>query len=140
MGCFQSKKRQDVVNKCTMKNNNIMLHLRGRESGKKGSNGTRNFMENYMSEILQLYPDNVLYQNGPTYKTCIDAFRENVPVNSFGYEKVCGHFNWLRFDMEPMALFVNCHMNDLVGHLHLQTVNYSVEIGCEPLLLSGFIA
>ncbi len=110
-----------------------MLLLRSRESGKKGSNGTGGLMENYIVEVLRLYADNTLYNNGPTYQLCINAFRENVPVNSYGYESLREHFNWLRFDMDPHALFLNCHVKDFVGHMQLATVNYLVEIGHEPV-------
>jgi hypothetical protein len=142
MGCFLSKKQSDgdgpwkgkAQKRSTKNNNNIMLLLRSRESGKKGSNGTGGLMENYIVEVLRLYADNTLYNNGPTYQLCINAFRENVPVNSYEYEKLREHFNWLRFDMEPHALFLNCHVKDFVGHMQLATVNYLVEIGHEPVL------
>jgi hypothetical protein len=140
MGCFLSKKQSDdgpwkgkAQKRSTKNNNNIMLLLRSRESGKKGSNGTGGLMENYIVEVLRLYADNTLYNNGPTYQLCINAFRENVPVNSYGYESLREHFNWLRFDMDPHALFLNCHVKDFVGHMQLATVNYLVEIGHEPV-------
>ena len=133
MGCFQSKNQPNVVRlKNTKKNNNITLHLRARESGSRRSNGTGTFMENYVDEILRLYAGNVLYANGPTYEQCIQSFRKNVPTNCAGYEKMKGHFTWLRFEMEPHACFLDCHMNDFVGSMRLETVNYLLEIGYEP--------
>jgi hypothetical protein len=134
MGSFQSKKQtQSTTNTQTQrtKNNNITLLLRGRESGKKGSNSTGIFMENYISQILLLYPENALYRNGPTYKECIGGFRSNVPVNCSGYEHLLAHFNWLRFQTEPLAFFMACHVNDFVGHMQLETVHYLAEH--EPL-------
>ncbi len=84
-----------------------------------------------MSQILLMYTDNVLYENGPTYKTCIESFRENVPVNCFEYQRLREQFNWLRFEMEPHARYLHCHMNDFVGSMRLQTVNHLLEIGSD---------
>ena len=84
-------------------------------------------MENYLDEILMTYADKQLYENGPTYKTCIEAFREHIPVNSVEYENLNSHFNWLRFEMEPHSLFLDCHMKDFIGNMRLLCFEFDLH-------------
>ena len=80
-------------------------------------------MEIYIGQILKQYAGCQLYEGGPTFEGCIENFLMHVPVNSEGYEIMRAHFHWLRFEREPVCLFMFCHMSDFVGNMQLLTAN-----------------